>query len=66
MNSSLQSLLDRYRKSAKTEREKGEYFELLIKNFLENDPMYADLFTNVWTYAEWARTEGLNESDTGN
>ena len=65
MTSELQNLLNRYRKSAKTEREKGEYFELLIKNFLKNDPMYADLFTNVWTYAEWARTEGLNESDTG-
>jgi len=65
MDSSLQNLLDRYRKSAKTEREKGEYFELLVKNFLENDPMYSDLFTRVCTYAEWARTQGIDESDTG-
>ena len=65
MSSALQNLLDRYRQSARTEREKGEYFELLVKNFLTNDPMYSDLFTDVWTYAEWAQTQGLDESDTG-
>ena len=65
MISALQKLLDRYRKNSRTEREKGEYFELLVKNFLENDPLYTDLFSQVWTYAEWARSQDLNETDTG-
>ena len=65
MISALQKLLDRYRKNSRTEREKGEYFELLVKCFLENDPLYTDLFSQVWTYAEWARSQNLNETDTG-
>ena len=59
MISALQKLLDRYRRNSRTEREKGEYFELLVKNFLENDPLYTDLFSQVWTYAEWARSQDL-------
>ena len=65
MSSSLRNLLEKYRQNARTEREKGQYFELLIKSFLENDPIYADLLSKVWTYAEWATTQGLDETDTG-
>jgi predicted helicase len=61
----LQSLLDQYRALSKTEREKGTYFEKLIQCYLRNEPSYADLYSDVWMYADWAKTEGLKAHDTG-
>jgi predicted helicase len=63
--SALQDLLASYRKESKTEREKGTYFELLIKDFLKNDPTYSPQFSEVWTYAEWANQHGFDSRDTG-
>ena len=63
--SALQDLLFSYRQASKTEREKGTYFELLIKDFLKNDPTYAPNFSDVWTYAEWAALQGIDSRDAG-
>lgn len=63
--SALQDLLNSYREESKTEREKGTYFELLIKDFLKNDPTYSPNFSEVWTYAEWAAIQGIDSRDAG-
>jgi predicted helicase len=65
MNHSLQGLLKKYRESAQSEREKGEYFELLARDFLKNDPVYAQQYSDVWTYSEWAKAQGIDKRDTG-
>ncbi len=61
----LTALLEKYRALSKTEREKGTYFELLIQCYLQNEPSYADLYSDVWTYADWAKEQGLKAQDTG-
>jgi len=61
----LTELLDTYRASAPTEREKGTYFERLIKDFLMVDPTYSPNFSAVWTYAEWAELQGMDKRDAG-
>ncbi|POZ53372.1 DEAD/DEAH box helicase [Methylovulum psychrotolerans] len=61
----LQTLLDTYREAAQTEREKGTYFEDLICVYLRNEASYKDLYSQVWTYADWAREQGLNAQDAG-
>lgn len=58
-------LINTYRTTAKTEREKGTYFELLCIKYFENEPFYADLFTAVQPYSEWAKEQGLSGKDTG-
>ncbi|MEN8357922.1 DEAD/DEAH box helicase [Acinetobacter towneri] len=58
-------LINTYRTTAKTEREKGTYFELLCIKYFENEPFYADLFTKIQTYSEWAKEQGLTGKDTG-
>ena len=63
--SALSSLLDTYRAIAQTQREKGTYFEDLIVCYLKNEPKYRDLYENVWTYADWARLQGINAQDAG-
>lgn len=67
----LQSLLDTFRTTAKTEREKGTYFERLVKAYLQNEPYYRDLYAGkVWLWEEWraeAAKRGLADvrSDAG-
>ena len=58
--SALKELLASYRQASKTEREKGTYFELLIKDFLKNDPTYSPNFSDVYTYAEWATIQCID------
>jgi len=61
----LQTLLATYRHASITEREKGTYFEELICTYLRNEATYCDLYSQVWTYAEWAREQGFDARDTG-
>lgn len=58
-------LINTYRTTAKTEREKGTYFELLCIKYFKNEPFYSDLFKEVQTYTEWAKAQGLSGKDTG-
>jgi len=61
----LEKLLDTFRHTAVTEREKGTYFEELIVTYLRHEATYRDLYSDVWTYAEWADLQGLDKRDTG-
>ena len=61
----LKTLLDSFRTAAVTEREKGTYFEELICTYLRNEAIYRDLYSDVWTYADWAIQQGLDARDTG-
>lgn len=63
--SALQTLLETYRQASVTEREKGTYFEELMIHYFKNEPMYQDLYEEVWMYAEWAEQQGLRKTDTG-
>lgn len=61
----LSSLLDHFRQASKSEREKGTYFEELMLCYLRNEATYRDLYSEVWTYAEWADLQGLDKRDAG-
>ena len=52
----LQDLLATFRATAKTEREKGNYFERLVKVYLLNEPLYRDMFGGkVYLWEEWRK-----------
>jgi predicted helicase len=52
----LQDLLATFRATAKTEREKGNYFERLVKVYLLNEPLYKDMFGGkVYLWEEWRK-----------
>jgi len=61
----LETLLNTYREASKAEREKGTYFEDLIIAYFRNEASYKDLYSQVWTYSDWAREQGLDARDTG-
>ncbi len=66
----LQSILAAYRATSQTEREKGTYFEELIRTYFRQEPRFADLYSDVWLYTAWAKEIGgpqfgLSAKDTG-
>lgn len=61
----LSKLLDTFRRTAVSEREKGTYFEEVILAYLRTEATYRDLYSNVWTWAEWAPANGLSAKDDG-
>ena len=65
MSQDLQNILQKYREASVTEREKGTYFEELTITYLRYEAAYADLYSDVWTYSEWAKERGLDGKDTG-
>jgi predicted helicase len=68
--SALQAVLESFRSTAKTEREKGNYFETLAKLYFTKEPKFADLYSHVWLWEEW-RAERIQQghpdpgADTG-
>lgn len=65
VSSAIRDLLERYRSGAKSEREKGTYFERLCVEFLKHDPEMAQQYEDAWTFREWAETAGWKQTDTG-
>lgn len=61
----LQEILTTYREKSQSEREKGTYFEELIRTYFRYEATYADLYSDVWLYSEWAKKQGLDGRDTG-
>jgi predicted helicase len=66
----LQQILTAYRTNSMTEREKGTYFEELIRTYFRYEATYADLYSHVWLYSDWVKEIGGPEfgfsgKDTG-
>ena len=65
----LQSLLDKFCLHARTEREKGTYFEELIRRYLQTEPSFKEKYTKVWLFADWVdevgNKYGFSRKDTG-
>ncbi|WP_205601749.1 type ISP restriction/modification enzyme [Virgibacillus sp. Bac332] len=49
----------------RTQRDRGTLFELLIKNYLVNEPMYERLFDDVWMLSEVPSEYNIPKADTG-
>jgi predicted helicase len=61
----LQELLDTFRKGSHSEREKGDYFERLVRVFLLNDDIQKQFYEEVVPFSEWAEAHGWSKTDTG-
>jgi predicted helicase len=54
----LQSLLQSYRDAARTERDKGTYFERFTIAYLTHDPLQLEQYERVQTFKDWAAANG--------
>lgn len=65
MSNDVRSVLAQFRNVARSEREKGTYFERLAVAFLKNDPGMAQEYEDAWPFADWAKAHGVDGRDTG-
>lgn len=65
MSQSLDAILSSFRDAARTEREKGTYFERLCVAYLMNDPMQTEHYEAVMPWADWAKQNGWDGKDVG-
>ncbi|MEQ1903816.1 MAG: type ISP restriction/modification enzyme [Pirellulaceae bacterium] len=65
MPTPLQSILQSFRDASVTEREKGTYFEELIRTYLRYEPVYADLYSDVWLLSDVPAEYSIPRIDTG-
>ena len=66
MGYGFEQTLDQIRAEAGSHAERGALFERLVKQYLRQDPVYADQFSEVWLWSEWAaRRPDFTGQDTG-
>ena len=61
----FQTLLDKYRQNAFSERGKGDIFERFMQAYLKTDPLYANQFREVWMWNEFPYRDQFGGKDTG-
>lgn len=62
---SFREILDKFRKYALSERDKGDKFEKLMQAYLQTDLKYATLFSTVWLWNDPSFCKDLGWKDTG-
>ncbi len=65
MKTDLLNVLEQMRLRSQSEFEKGEYFERLVKVYLENDDLQGQFYDKVWHFRDWAAERGLPAKDIG-
>ncbi len=59
----IHSLLEEFRQDAISNRQLGDKFERLMLNYLKVDPLYQDLYSDVWMWTDFPKRG--NRPDTG-
>lgn len=59
------NLISQINEVAETQRDRGTYFEYLVKAYLENEPTYQNEFTNIWLLSEVPEEFGIPKADIG-
>ncbi len=63
MTHALDALLDQFRELSDDERTKGNHFERLIKRYLQTDPQYSSILSDVWLWDEWSSASRWGNDD---
>lgn len=59
------SVLDKFRKEALSERDKGFKFEKLMQSYLKTTSLYTNLFKEVWMWNEFPSRAEFGKNDVG-
>ncbi len=62
---SFREILEKYRKTAFSERDKGSKFERLMQAYLKTDLIYASKLKEVWLWNEFPQRDQFGGNDTG-
>lgn len=62
---SFDNLINQLDNSAETQRDRGTYFEYLVKGYLKNEPSFKNEFKNVWMLNEVPIEYNIPKKDLG-
>ncbi|MCI7612225.1 MAG: hypothetical protein MSS66_04400 [Selenomonadaceae bacterium] len=62
---SFYDILEKYRRKAFSERDKGTRFELLMQRFMQSYPLYQGMFVQVWMWNEFPFKNDFGGKDIG-
>lgn len=56
--SGLQQLLHQLRFEHPSPHDRGKAFEYVCKFYLENDPYFSGIFSDIWSWYDWPDRDG--------
>ena len=59
------NLVNQINNSAETQRDRGTYFEYLVRAYFQNEPTYKNEFKSVWMLADVPEKYGIPKTDIG-
>lgn len=59
------NLVNQINNSAETQRDRGTYFEYLVRAYFQNEPTYKNEFKNVWILVDVPEEYGIPKTDIG-
>ena len=62
---SFDNLVNQINDLAETQRDRGTYFEYLVRAYLKNEPTYKNEFAEVWMLADVPDSYGIPKIDIG-
>lgn len=62
---SFDNLVNQINNSAETQRDRGSYFEYLVRAYFQNEPTYKNEFKNVWMLVDVPEEYGIPKTDIG-
>ena len=63
--STFTRILDKYRQDSLSQKQKGYKFELLMRRYLQTDPIFASSLSNVWLWEEFFAKDQFGGKDVG-
>jgi predicted helicase len=60
---SFERIIQKYRDTSFSERDKGYRFEKLMREYLKSDPLYAAQWSNVWLWSDFPSRQDFSGKD---
>lgn len=65
INNAFDKLVQNLEKDTMSQRDRGTLFEVIVKTYLQNEPMYSQIFDKVWMLNEVPDEYCIPKKDTG-
>lgn len=62
---SFDQLIEQINENNKEQRDRGTAFEYLVQAYLKHEPLYKNLYSDVWMLSEVPESESVPKKDTG-
>ena len=62
---SFDQLIQQINENNREQRDRGTAFEYLVQTYLKHEPLYKNMYSDVWMLSEVPESESIPKKDTG-